>query len=58
MSIEEAKQKKKDLELAIARLCKEFEETTDLTITDLDVYTIEHGLTDSSTRHVQVTCRI
>ncbi len=58
MSIEEAKQKKKDLELAIARLCKEFEETTDLTITDLDVYTIEHGLADSSTQHVQVTCRI
>lgn len=58
MSIEEAKQKKKDLELAIARLCKEFEEATDLTITDLDVYTIEHGLTDSSTQHVQVTCMI
>lgn len=58
MNIEEAKQKKKDLENAIARLCKEFEEATDLKITDLYIYTIDHGLTENSTRHVQVTCNI
>lgn len=58
MNIEEAKQKKNDLENAIAILCKEFEEATDLKITDLDIYTIDHGLIENSTRHVQVTCKI
>ena len=58
MKIKEAKQKKNDLENAIARLCKEFEEATDLKITDIDIYTIDHGLIENSTRHVQVTCKI
>ena len=58
MNIEEAKQKKKDLENAIARLCKEFEEATDLKITDLDIYFFKHRRPPRSTRHVQVTCKI
>jgi hypothetical protein len=58
MTIEEAQQKKSELENAVCELCKKFEEETDLTISTISVFKIGHGLTESETTHVNIDIKL
>lgn len=63
MTIDEAKQKKKDLEGAICDLCSQFEKETSLSIDEISLFKIgqcltEAGLTVAGTTHVNITVKL
>ena len=63
MTIDEAKQKKKDLEDAICDLCSQFEKETSLSIEEISLFKIGHvlteaGLTVAQTTHVNITLKL
>jgi hypothetical protein len=58
MTIDEAKQKKKDLEDAICDLCSQFEKETSLSIDEISLFKIGHGLTEAETTHVNITVKL
>lgn len=58
MTVEEAQEKKKELEQKINDLCSEFETETNLTISEIEHFTISHGLTEHATSHVNITVKL
>ena len=63
MTIDEANQKKKDLEDAICDLCSQFVKETSLSIDEISIFKIGHGLTEAGltvaeTTHVNITVKL
>ena len=57
-TIEDALKKKQDLEKAILDLCTKFEQETHLKICEVQYFKIEHGLTESETKHVNISVKL
>ena len=57
-TIEDALRRQTELEGQIADLCAKYEEETKLSICEIQYFKIGHGLTESETKHVNVTVKL